>query len=197
MIIKLGKVGATPSNPEASKRPKLNPDYSEFVVDENKDDGHKSDCAKDHVDVESFPNNVNTANDYRWQQYGNKKPKVLKDGTTSDHKLYYRCSAKGCKAIKEIVKKATATSTDYKGAHNHPPLPPDKQRISFEAKEVVMSQLAVGAKPSVIQRYLVNNASGPISRKDVPTMQQMYNWSHQMVAATLPTGVRSDIKSLI
>jgi hypothetical protein len=85
-----------------------------------------------------------------WQQ----KPKVLKGGTISDHRIYYKClfhESKGCKAIKVIVQKATRTSTDYKGAHNHPLLPPDKQRISFEVKETVMSQLAVSAKPSVIQ----------------------------------------------
>lgn len=75
IIIKLGKVGVTTSNPEAFKRPKLNLDYSEFVADGDKDNGPKNDCVKDngpksdcteaHVDVESFPNDKNTVNDYR------------------------------------------------------------------------------------------------------------------------------------
>lgn len=54
MIIKLGRVGANASNPEeTAKHPKLNSDYSEFVVNGNKDDGPKSDCTKGHVNVES------------------------------------------------------------------------------------------------------------------------------------------------
>jgi hypothetical protein len=189
MIIKLSRIDGTASG--TCKCPKL--------------DGPENAVQPEHIEPEkaivaTWSNDATNANEFWWWVCGEKKPTQSKEGVMTHHRKYYRCSekkTKGCLAIKNVVTGPSGVKIDFKHAHNHPPLPPDKQRVSFEVKETVMSQLVVGTKPSVIQQHLVNNASGPISRRDVPTMSQMYNWKHQMVMATLPTGVNaSDVIAL-
>lgn len=87
-----------------------------------------------------------------------------------------------------MITEPGGVKTQVEHDHNHPPLPPANQRVRPEVKDVVVSQLGAGATPSAILRNLVNNAPQPVSRKDVPTKQQVYNWQHQIHSANLPTG---------
>ncbi len=68
--------------------------------------------------------------------------------------------------------------------HNHSA--PVTPKVKEDIKKKVISQLKVGAKPSVIHKELVNNSESS-SRKDIPTVQQMYNWKHNLTMEYLPS----------
>jgi hypothetical protein len=53
----------------------------------------------------------------------------------------------------------------------------------------VKGQLKVGAKVSAIHSRLINDAEEPITRKNVPSKQQMHNWKHQMAMMQMPTSM--------
>jgi hypothetical protein len=75
----------------------------------------------------------------------------------------------------------------FKEVHNHPPS--SKPKIDPEVKQTVLSQLNVGARPSVIHAKLVNDAQHPITSKTVPTKQNIYNWQRKITTSQLPTGI--------
>jgi WRKY DNA -binding domain len=142
-----------------------------------------------HDDKENaFPNNAATHEDYRWWVNGENDVRCARGVDLLFPKIYYACSekSKGCRAKKRVHEIPGGDVLTFQNPHNHPP--PKKPPTKPEVKQGVISQLSVGAKPTAILRNLVNNADEPISRKNVPTKQQMYNWQHQLNIANLPTG---------
>jgi cobalamin biosynthesis protein CobT len=68
---------------------------------------------------------------YRWRSNGGK---ILRG--TGQYRIYYVCSSteknKVCPATKivdRVFKNGPVAAIDYKGKHNHPPLPIEKQRL--------------------------------------------------------------------
>jgi hypothetical protein len=71
---------------------------------------------------------------------------------------------------------------EFRGTHNYPP--PPNPHVRDEIKARVISQLSVGAKPAAIRKQLINEATLPITRKEVPTHTQIYAWQHQIVVTS-------------
>lgn len=205
MIIKLGKL----SIPEA-KRPRLGANHPEFdpptaYLEQKSGNTSAEDASKATTqpnnsnaavnEATTYPNNATTADDFHWHYNGNNNVKAsgkrgkLEPGEQTVLRKYYKCSeknARGCKAKKDVTYLPSGTTIEYKNNHNHPLL--KKPSALAEVKEKVMSQLEVNAKPSVILRQLVKDAPRPLSRKHIPTRQDLYNWQHQLNVADLPSG---------
>lgn len=78
------------------------------------------------------------------------------------------------------------------GTHNH--LPPEKVKTDPDIQRKFEDYSNVGAKATAIQARLMKEASEmqqPITRKNVPTKQHIYNTKHKMMMAELPTSMNS------
>lgn len=133
----------------------------------------------------SVANNERTDSDYRWHNNGTKHVTNDTDGQKY-RKVYFVCSekARGCKAKKEVHHLSGGNSITYYEMHDHQPTSPPKLSPIVESK--VVAQLEVGAKPSAIHKQIVLE-SPDLSRKNVPTMNQLYKLKHKILTQHFPT----------
>lgn len=111
-------------------------------------------------------------------------------------KEYYICSEKKpkgtCGAKKRIHHLPGGDIMECVGTHNH--LPPEKVKTDPDIQRKFEDYSNVGAKATAIQARLMKEASEmqqPITRKNVPTKQHIYNTKHKMMMAELPTSMNS------
>jgi hypothetical protein len=134
----------------------------------------------------TYPNIKATMKDYRWRKDG---MKMVAHGEAHCKfpKVYYVCvcKAQGCQARRNIHVINAMKVMKFREEHNHPPS--NNPRIKPDVKKHVIAQLSVGAKPAAIRKQLVNGASLPIFRKEVPSQTQIYAWQHQIAVKDLPT----------
>jgi hypothetical protein len=146
-----------------------------------------------------FPNSPANIKDFHWSKHGvdnvreGRKGGKKQPGELTYVKEYFICSEKKkggtCKAKKTVHHLPGGDSTECIGTHNHPP--PEKPKTDPEVQKKIEEYSQVGAKASVIQSRLMkeaNEAGQPITRKNVPTKQKIYNTQHKMAMAQLPTG---------
>lgn len=94
---------------------------------------------------------------------------------------------RGCGAKKSIHEIPGSMRVVYQEDHNHEP--PVVPRVRPEVKKRAMEQLATGSKVGAIhKRLVVDTPQATASRKDIPTVQQLYSWKHQIITRDLPTG---------
>jgi hypothetical protein len=144
-----------------------------------------------------FPNTPANAKEFGWCKHGEDQVRAGKKGGKKQPneetylKVYYICSEKKkggtCGAKKRVHHLLGGDNTECVGTHNHPP----PLKTDPEVEKKIEEQLRVGAKPSVIHSRMINDAhvSGqPITPKNVPTKQKIYNMQHKIAMAELPTG---------
>ena len=147
---------------------------------------------KKEVVTEEYPNNPGNVKDFGWCKHGdsNVREKKRRGKKQPDEqtflKEYYICSEKKkpkgtCEAKKRVHHLPGGDITECVGTHNHPP--PEKARTDPDVQKKIKDYSSVGAKATVIQARLMNEANEmnqPITRKNVPTKQHIYNTQHKM-----------------
>jgi hypothetical protein len=152
--------------------------------------------------IVEYPNSPGNVKDFGWCKHGDTKVRKEKRRDKKQPneqaflKEYFICSEKKkaggtCGAKKRIHHLPGGDIMECVGSHNHPP--PEKVKTDPDIQKKIEDYSKVGAKATVIQARLMKEASEnnqPISRKNVPTKQHIYNTQHRMLMEQLPTSTR-------
>lgn len=109
-------------------------------------------------------------------------------------KEYFICSEKKkggtCKAKKRVHHLLGGNNAECVGSYDHPP--PQNTKVDPEVMKKVEEYSKVGATATVIQDRLMKdatNAGVPITPKNVPTKQRIYNAQHKIAISKLSSGI--------
>jgi hypothetical protein len=156
---------------------------------------------KEEPGVVCYPNNPGNVKDFGWCKHGDtmvreeKRRGKKQPNEQAFLKEYFICSEKKkaggtCGAKKRIHHLPGGDIVECVGSHNHPP--PEKVKTDPDIQQKIEDYSKVGAKATAIQARLMKEANEnnqPISRKNVPTKQHIYNTQHRMLMEQLPTSM--------
>ncbi len=133
-------------------------------------------------------NDNKTDKDFRWRLHGTKQINYNSDKQKYP-KQYFICAEKKrkrCSAKKTIFQVPGSPQVVYENYHNH--YPPPVPYVLEDVKREAMTMLDGGGKVAKIHKQLVLKAPDDADRKNIPSIQQLHNWKHQLNTKHLPTG---------
>lgn len=135
-------------------------------------------------DKVTVTNDETTFTLFCFRQYSGKN---LKNQAVPTKWWYYTCSEDSCKAkyTENFLQLSKITCPrQYKHSHNH--LPPSKPKVRSTIKEQCLDFFKVGATPSVVHKYCMNNGIDPTN---MPNLVQLKGWKYRLAMEDMLSGM--------